>query len=61
MFLGCFGHFWVQGGRQILNASLGGANEIGRVIREGGERNWTVNIFGFLMGQIVCCVKIRRK
>ena len=53
--LGTF-NFLVQGGRQILDASLGGANEIGRVIR-GGERNRTVDIFGLLRGQILCCVK----
>ena len=49
-----------RGGEPNRTTREGGASQIGRPIR-GGGRNRTVDIFGFLRGQKVCCVKMRGK
>ena len=62
MFWGILGtfNFGSKEGANNFGRVVRGANEIGRVIR-GAERNRTIDIFGFLRGQMVCCVKMRRK
>ena len=55
-FFLCFWVFWAL----LFFGQRGGAKIFGCVVR-GGERNRSVDIFGFLRGQIVCCLKMRRK
>ena len=58
--LGTF-NFWVQGGAKNFGRVVRGGRTKSDASLGGGERNRTVEIFGFLRGQIVCCVKMRRK